>query len=240
MKLPLLAERGFQGPIHAIRSTRSITEIILQDAAKLQQEDWERAVRKAGNKPRETGDIEPPLYVPGDIPKTLGLFREAEFDIVVDATTGEEAGFPISCSQLQKGRAIVSANKTVIEPRYDELTRLCLKQGGQLGISACVGGGAPILETIELLPSSKGRFEVVQIGGLTIGRAIYDPGWRWSEDIGPRVGATRCPLEHIGFVVEGAAAVAFDDGRTVRLSAGDPRSAAPTWFDDAAEHGNRR
>ena len=92
-RLPLLVEQGFDGPIHAIRSTRSITEIILQDAAKLQQEDWERAVRKAGNKPRETGDIEPPLYVPGDIPKTLGLFREVEFDKPIDLGEGVRAVF---------------------------------------------------------------------------------------------------------------------------------------------------
>ena len=61
------------------RSSGAITEIILNDAAKLQQEDWERAQRKAGKKPREPDDIEPPLYVPGDIPKTLELFREVGF-----------------------------------------------------------------------------------------------------------------------------------------------------------------
>jgi len=68
---------------------------------------------------------------------------------------------------------------------------------------------------------SKGRFEVVRIGGLTIGRAIYEPGWRWSEDVGPRIGATHCPVEHVGFVLAGSATVAFDDGRTEVLSVGD-------------------
>ena len=83
-RLPLLAEHGFHGPIFATRSTRSITEVILNDAAKLQQEDWERALRKAGREPREPGDVEPPLYVPGDIPKTLSLFREVSFDKPID------------------------------------------------------------------------------------------------------------------------------------------------------------
>lgn len=92
-RLPLLAEQGYNGPIHAIRSTRSITEVILQDAAKLQQEDWERAMRKAGKEPRETGDIDAPLYVPGDIPKTLGLFREAQFDRPLDLGEGVRAVF---------------------------------------------------------------------------------------------------------------------------------------------------
>ena len=87
-RLPLLAEQGFEGPIFAIRSTRLITEVILQDAAKLQQEDYDRAMRKAGKKPREIGDIETPLYVPGDIPKTLRLFREVAFDSPIDLGEG--------------------------------------------------------------------------------------------------------------------------------------------------------
>jgi uncharacterized protein (TIGR00369 family) len=77
----------------------------------------------------------------------------------------------------------------------------------------------------------KGRFEVVQIGGLTIGRAIYEPGWRWSEDVGPGIGATRCTVEHVGFVVAGAAAVAFDDDEVVTLSAGDVFHVPPTPHD---------
>lgn len=92
-RLPLLAARGYRGPIHAIRSTRAITEVILHDAAKIQQEDWERALRKAGEKGRETDDIEPPLYVPGDIPQTLGLFREVAFDQPIDLGAGVTATF---------------------------------------------------------------------------------------------------------------------------------------------------
>lgn len=68
---------------------------------------------------------------------------------------------------------------------------------------------------------AKGRFEVVQIGGLTIGRATYEPGWRWSQDVGPTVGAARCSVEHVGLVVSGSAAVAFDDDRVLTLNAGE-------------------
>jgi quercetin dioxygenase-like cupin family protein len=66
----------------------------------------------------------------------------------------------------------------------------------------------------------KGRFELVRIGGVTIGRATYEPGWRWSLDVGPSVGATRCTVEHVGLVVSGAATAAFDDGRVFELKAG--------------------
>jgi hypothetical protein len=68
---------------------------------------------------------------------------------------------------------------------------------------------------------TKGRFELVSLGGLTIGRATYEPGWRWSVHVGPSVGAKRCLVEHVGMVLNGAAMVAFDDGRVCELKAGE-------------------
>jgi quercetin dioxygenase-like cupin family protein len=67
----------------------------------------------------------------------------------------------------------------------------------------------------------KGKFEIVRLGGLTVGRATYEPGWRWSAHVGPGIGQTRCPLEHVGLVLSGTATAAFDDGRVVELRAGD-------------------
>jgi quercetin dioxygenase-like cupin family protein len=67
----------------------------------------------------------------------------------------------------------------------------------------------------------KGRFEIVRIGGLTVGRATYEPGWKWSEHVGPSVGASRCVVEHVGLVLSGTATAAFDDGRVVELRAGE-------------------
>jgi quercetin dioxygenase-like cupin family protein len=72
----------------------------------------------------------------------------------------------------------------------------------------------------EVRVFDKGRFEVVRIGGLTIGRASYEPGWKWSEHVGKAVNATRCTVEHVGLVVSGAATAAFDDGRVFELRAG--------------------
>ncbi len=67
----------------------------------------------------------------------------------------------------------------------------------------------------------KGRFEIVRLGGLTIGRATYQPGWRWSEHVGPALGQARCSVEHVGLVVSGTATAAFADGRVVELRAGE-------------------
>jgi quercetin dioxygenase-like cupin family protein len=66
----------------------------------------------------------------------------------------------------------------------------------------------------------KGKFEIVHLGGMTIGRATYEPGWRWSIHVGPPVGQTRCSVEHVGLVLSGAATAAFDDGRVYELRAG--------------------
>jgi mannose-6-phosphate isomerase-like protein (cupin superfamily) len=73
----------------------------------------------------------------------------------------------------------------------------------------------------EVRVMEKGRFEVIRIGGITIGRATYQPGWKWSEHVGPTVGQPRCNVEHVGMVVSGVATAAFEDGRVVELRAGD-------------------
>jgi quercetin dioxygenase-like cupin family protein len=76
-----------------------------------------------------------------------------------------------------------------------------------------------------------GKFEVVHIGGVTIGRATYQPGWKWSEHVGPGVGLTRCPVEHVGLVLSGEATAAFEDGRVIPLRAGDLFYIPPTPHD---------
>jgi quercetin dioxygenase-like cupin family protein len=85
----------------------------------------------------------------------------------------------------------------------------------------------------EVREMIKGRFELVHLGGLTIGRATYEPGWRWSSHVGPGVGATRCMVEHVGLVLAGTATAAFDDGRVVELRAGElfhiPPVAHDSW-----------
>jgi hypothetical protein len=58
----------------------------------------------------------------------------------------------------------------------------------------------------------KGKFEIVKIGGMTIGRASYEPGWKWSEDVGPLAGTPLCEVEHVGMVIAGRAMAAMKDG----------------------------
>jgi hypothetical protein len=73
----------------------------------------------------------------------------------------------------------------------------------------------------ELRIVKKGRFEIVRLGGMTIGRATYEPGWRWSEHVGKDLGQSRCSVEHVGLVVSGTATAAFADGRVIELKTGN-------------------
>lgn len=72
-----------------------------------------------------------------------------------------------------------------------------------------------------------GRFELFSIGDQQIGRAVYEPGWRWSEHIGPTAGTALCEVEHLGLVLAGRAAVSMADGTEFVLGPGDFFSIPP-------------
>jgi metallo-beta-lactamase family protein len=68
--LPLLVKKGFKGPIHCTYPTAQLTEIILKDSAKIQEEDAERANSHHYTK----HDKAEPLYNLQDAYATLPLF----------------------------------------------------------------------------------------------------------------------------------------------------------------------
>ena len=72
----------------------------------------------------------------------------------------------------------------------------------------------------EVREFERGRFEVVRIGGMVVGRATYEPGWRWSQHVGGDPDS-RCDVEHVGLVVSGRAAALMDDGTEVVMEPGD-------------------
>jgi len=75
-------------------------------------------------------------------------------------------------------------------------------------------------EPDEVRTFDKGRFEIVRIGTMAIGRATYEPGWKWSEHVGPSAGQTHCCVEHLGLVVSGHATAAMQTGVVHYLTAG--------------------
>jgi|SRR5471030_886108 hypothetical protein len=76
-------------------------------------------------------------------------------------------------------------------------------------------------EPDEVRTFEKGRFELYRVGPTTIGRATYEPGWRWSEHVGPLTGERSCQVEHVGLVLSGEAVALMDDGRELIMRAGE-------------------
>jgi len=73
----------------------------------------------------------------------------------------------------------------------------------------------------EVRTFEKGKFELVHLGNMTIGRATYEPGWRWSEHVGKALGQKLCMVEHVVMVVSGRATAAMPDGKVIEMRAGD-------------------
>jgi hypothetical protein len=73
----------------------------------------------------------------------------------------------------------------------------------------------------EVRTFPKGKFELVTLGGMTIGRATYEPGWKWSVDVGAGLGQPSCHVEHVGMVVRGRATAAMDNGDVIEMRPGD-------------------
>jgi hypothetical protein len=72
----------------------------------------------------------------------------------------------------------------------------------------------------EVREFGAGRFEIVRIGGMAVGRATYHPGWRWSEHVGLALGTRYCSVEHLGLVISGTATAAFEHGTVHELREG--------------------
>ncbi|NIO29690.1 MAG: cupin [Candidatus Latescibacteria bacterium] len=72
-----------------------------------------------------------------------------------------------------------------------------------------------------------GRFELIRVGDMTIGRATYAPGWKWSVHVGTATGSASCQVAHVGMVVSGRMVVRMDDGQEFEMCAGDVFSIGP-------------
>jgi quercetin dioxygenase-like cupin family protein len=81
----------------------------------------------------------------------------------------------------------------------------------------------PLNEPDELRPfkDNKGHAEIVTVGGLTLGRGVFEPGWRWSEHVKPIAGTPSCQSAHTGYVLEGHMVVRMDDGMEMTFGPGD-------------------
>ncbi len=73
-------------------------------------------------------------------------------------------------------------------------------------------------ETREL---PRGRDEILNVGGGQIGRLVFQPGWRWPNDVKPIAGHASCEAPHFRYHVSGLLAIRMDDGAEFTAGPGD-------------------
>ena len=74
-------------------------------------------------------------------------------------------------------------------------------------------------EEIRDVPS--GKIELLTLGGATVGRATFQPGWRWSTSVKPLAKTESCEAPHFQYHVAGILHVRMDDGTEYDCKAGD-------------------
>ena len=73
----------------------------------------------------------------------------------------------------------------------------------------------------EVRTFDKGKLEIINIGGRTVGRATFQPGWRWSNSVKPLVNTKSCEAPHFQYHISGTLRVKMDDGAEKDFKAGD-------------------
>lgn len=66
-----------------------------------------------------------------------------------------------------------------------------------------------------------GRLELIRIGGATVGRGIFQPGWHWADSVQPIAKTRSCEAPHFQYQVSGIMRVRMDDGTEFDCKAGD-------------------
>ena len=73
----------------------------------------------------------------------------------------------------------------------------------------------------EVREFPKGRLELLKIGGATVGRGTFQPGWKWSESVMPIAKTKSCEAPHFQYQVSGIMEVKMDDGTMLICKPGD-------------------
>lgn len=66
-----------------------------------------------------------------------------------------------------------------------------------------------------------GQQHIVEVHGVPVAMATFNPGWRWSNDVRPLMGTDRCPLLHVGYNMTGRLHVELADGSTLDIGPGE-------------------
>jgi class 3 adenylate cyclase len=80
-------------------------------------------------------------------------------------------------------------------------------------------------DQVRIFPT--GRLHVVSLDEVAIGRFLFEPGWRWSKDVGPISGTRACGHRHMGYTISGSLHVRLEDGTELTIGPGDAYEIPP-------------
>ena len=72
-----------------------------------------------------------------------------------------------------------------------------------------------------------GQCDIVTLDDTSVGRFVFQPGWRWSKDVQPVAGTRSCQFRHLGYSISGALEVRMDDGTMLVIRAGEAYEIPP-------------
>lgn len=79
----------------------------------------------------------------------------------------------------------------------------------------------------ELRKFDNGELNLVTIGDSSFGRGVFQPGWRWSNDVKPIVQTDTCQVRHVGYCIQGEMVIRLDDGTELTVQSGDVMDVPP-------------
>lgn len=79
-----------------------------------------------------------------------------------------------------------------------------------MGVEHLAAASFDVTADVRRFP--RGEMRVVDLGVTVVGRAVFEPGWRWSEHVRPTAGTASCRVRHVGCIVSGRLAIRMDDG----------------------------
>jgi hypothetical protein len=92
-----------------------------------------------------------------------------------------------------------------------------LKLEGTMNKAELKSFGEP--DEVRVFP--KGRLELIKIGGATVGRATFEPGWRWASSVQPLTKTKSCEAPHFQYHISGVLKIRMDDGTEFECRPGD-------------------
>ena len=73
----------------------------------------------------------------------------------------------------------------------------------------------------EVRTFEKGKLELATVGGVTFGRATFQPGWKWSTSVKPIAKTESCQAPHTLYQISGRMKVVMEDGTQIEMGAGE-------------------